>query len=343
MIAALRLFLVLLMLVAPASADLIAPLEGPAVPNGFSAEAMMAADSTLGLAQVSVVAETDGTIAFWAYISGPSNLADLIWPNHCAACTPVDLAPLNAGWRLTETRRCDGTQGAILLPWAIEGAQVYVTRNGGEEAYFLPAGQSGVALPMEFLLSGTPPFTSVALRYLRSGVDHIIGGADHLALIVCLFFLVRGRVLILAVTAFTLGHSVSLVLATADVLRVPIVPVEACIALSIVFLARQAVLGQDLQRRDLLPLVGIGMLHGLGFAEMLTQFGLPSDQFGLALLSFNIGIELGQIAFLAVLFAGAWSIRKTLPMATGFGRSLGGAATGVTAAYWTLERLAMLS
>lgn len=342
MVGLLRLLLLAFSLATPAMAHLSGAPEGPSVPSGFRAEAMTAPDAALGLAQIRIVTDPDGRTEFRARISGPDMVPAPIWPAHCNAMVPPVAEQLHDGWRLTETRRCEGAQGAVLLPWPIEGAQTIVARNGGEEAHFLRAGTSGVALPMEMLAAGTGPFAAIAPRYLAAGVHHILGGADHLALILCLLLLTRGRLLVLAITAFTLGHSLSLALGALEMVRVPAVPVEACIALSIVFLARQAVLGRGLRDRDLLPLVGIGMLHGLGFAGILNELGLPAGQFFLALLSFNLGIEAGQLAFLAVLAVGWRLSRSVAPTTAGLGRALIAPTIGTLAAFWTLERLALL-
>ncbi|WP_193139032.1 HupE/UreJ family protein [Meridianimarinicoccus sp. MJW13] len=342
MMSLLRLLILALTISGPALAHMDGMPQGPSVPSGFRAEAMTAPEAALGLAQIRLVSTAEGYVTVRARVTGPDPVTAPIWPLHCIKSVAPVAERLHNGWRLTETRHCDAAQGAILFPWRVEAARTIVMRNGDKEEHFLRAGGRGVAVPMELVATSSMPFASIATRYFAAGVHHILGGADHLALILCLLLLARGRLLVLAVTAFTLGHSLSLALGALGMVRVPAIPVEACIALSIVVLARQVVLAQGLRDRDLLPLVGIGLLHGLGFAGMLGEFGLPTGPFLLALLSFNLGIEAGQLAFIAVLAVG-WRLGMAIvPTMAGFGRVLVAPAVGTIAAFWTLQRLALM-
>jgi hydrogenase/urease accessory protein HupE len=154
----------------------------------------------------------------------------------------------------------------------------------------------------------------VAWAYLVLGVEHILGGIDHLLFVLALLLVVRGgRRIVWTITAFTLAHSLTLVAATLGWVRVPGPPVEAVIALSIVFVAAEAV--QALRGRIGLtaraPWVvafSFGLLHGLGFAGALAEVGLPPIAIPLALLMFNLGVELGQLIFVAAVLLGmaAW-------------------------------------
>jgi hypothetical protein len=162
-----------------------------------------------------------------------------------------------------------------------------------------------------------PPETAggVAREYLRLGVGHILGGADHLLFLACLIFVARTRRRILiTVTGFTLAHSITLALAALGWVRVPVAPVEAAIALSIVFVATEIARN----RRDTLtwrhPIAvasSFGLLHGFGFAAVLREVGLPQTELPMALLFFNLGVELGQVLFIAALLVG-WAIARRL-------------------------------
>lgn len=156
-----------------------------------------------------------------------------------------------------------------------------------------------------FIVESSPSRTKVARTYLVLGVDHILRGADHLLFVFALLILVKGgRRLFWTVTAFTAAHSLSLAGATLGFVRVPAAPVEATIALSIMFVALEIVRSR---RGDAgvttsfpwLAAFAFGLLHGFGFAGALSEVGLPPSAIPTALLFFNVGVELGQLAFIA--------------------------------------------
>jgi hydrogenase/urease accessory protein HupE len=187
----------------------------------------------------------------------------------------------------------------------------------------------------------------VAGAYLIHGAEHIALGLDHLLFVLALMLIVRStKQLLWTVTAFTLAHSITLALATLGVVRVPGPPVEAAIALSILLLASEILRlarGEPslTARRPWLVAFCFGLLHGFGFAGALTAVGLPPGDVPLALFAFNVGVELGQLAFIAAvlpLVALARRIRRP-----GFERHalpLTARAIGVLAAFWFFERLA---
>ena len=146
---------------------------------------------------------------------------------------------------------------------------------------------------------------AVAGAYLTHGIEHILFGFDHLLFVLGLILIVRStRMLLLTVTGFTVAHSITLSLATLGVLHMPAPPVEACIALSILLLASEI-----LRRQRGEPSLtaswpwavafSFGLLHGLGFASALIDIGLPQSDVPLALFTFNVGVEVGQLAFIA--------------------------------------------
>lgn len=151
----------------------------------------------------------------------------------------------------------------------------------------------------------------VAKTYMLLGIDHILSGFDHLCFVLALVLIVGfNRRLFWTVTAFTLAHSITLALATLGVIHVPGPPVEATIALSIMFVAGEIIQKQRghpglASTRPWLVAFAFGLLHGLGFAGALAEIGLPANSIPLALLFFNVGVEIGQLLFIAALFTGA--------------------------------------
>jgi hypothetical protein len=199
---------------------------------------------------------------------------------------------------------------------------------------------------------------SVFSKYATLGIEHILLGADHLLFVLGLVLLVRAAgaklgTLLATVTAFTLAHSITLAAATLELVHVPGPPVEAGIALSILLLARELACGWEHEaardtwswRFPWMVAFGFGLLHGFGFAGALSQVGLPQEQIPLALLGFNVGVELGQlgvVALLLVLLAGARWLARSLELSARTVR-LGGQAPiwvmGALAFAWTLERV----
>lgn len=163
-----------------------------------------------------------------------------------------------------------------------------------------------------FIVAAAPQVWDVAKTYLAFGIEHIWQGIDHLLFVACLIFIAgTWRRILITITGFTLAHSVTLTLATLEFVRLAVPPIEAMIALSIVFLAREIAH----QRRDTLtwryPIVvsaTFGLLHGFGFASALSDIGLPQTEIPAALLAFNVGVEIGQIAFVTTVLAVVWFI-----------------------------------
>jgi hydrogenase/urease accessory protein HupE len=159
-----------------------------------------------------------------------------------------------------------------------------------------------------YVVEASPRATQVAVTYLKLGVEHILGGIDHLLFVLALLILVKGtRRLIATVTAFTVAHSLTLAGATLGFVHVPGPPVEAAIALSIVFVAteiihrRQGRVGLT-ERYPWIVAFTFGLLHGFGFASALSEVGLPQSAIPIALLFFNVGVEIGQLLFIAAVF-----------------------------------------
>ena len=183
---------------------------------------------------------------------------------------------------------------------------------------------------------------SVAASYLRLGVDHLLGGLDHLLFVLGMTLLVRRRRrLLMALTAFTVGHSITLCVSTLGLLTMPSGLVEVAIAASLVWLGLQIVQGEASEERQrwLWPAAALfGLLHGLGFASALAQTGLPPTDIPLALASFNVGVELGQLWVVACALVVAYPLRRWLPDTPALRQRLPGYALGGIAAMWCIER-----
>jgi hydrogenase/urease accessory protein HupE len=201
-----------------------------------------------------------------------------------------------------------------------------------------------------FVVETAPRPMQVAATYLKLGVEHIIGGIDHLLFVLALLILVKGtRRLIWTVTAFTVAHSLTLAAATLGFVHVPGPPVEAGIALSIVFVAaeiirsRQGVSGLT-ERFPWVVAFAFGLLHGLGFASALNEVGLPQSAIPVALLFFNVGVEIGQLLFIATVFsviALAHAISRRVPMPRPeWAWRVPPYAIGCVAAFWVFQRIA---
>lgn len=186
----------------------------------------------------------------------------------------------------------------------------------------------------------------VISAYVGLGVEHILFGVDHLLFVSCLLLLVRDiRKLLATVTAFTLAHSITLAAATLGYVRVPAAPVEATIALSIVFLASELARGEAdrsaaTRSYPWLVAFSFGLLHGLGFAGALAEVGLPQREIPLALFSFNIGVELGQLAFIAAVLSLVLIARPSRLRLPSWSAGAAGYAIGSVAAFWVFARLA---
>lgn len=268
------------------------------------------------------------------------------WPDHCTARQIDSPVIEGTGQVVTLRLHCEGslqqqTLGVDGLAENRAAALVSVRLLDGR--YF-----------QQILNENRPLFTvpekprSLALLgdYMVLGATHIWGGPDHLLFVLGLVLLVkRGRALVWTVTAFTAGHSVTLSLVTLGFFSYPVALVEAAIALSIFAVA--VALTQDtgafwhlLRQHPWWLAAGFGLLHGMGFAGALAEVGLPQGEVPLALLSFNVGIELGQLAFIAAIFLCWWlakpvlgerNLRRLWPVPV--------YVLGTLSVFWCIERL----
>lgn len=274
-------------------------------------------------------------------------------PDDCSRLSePKSLFANNAFTECWTVRRAGGLSGSRIQIAGLEATMTdvlaRVERLDGttQMARLTPAAPS-------FVVEASPRKMQVAATYTRLGVEHILGGVDHLLYILALLFLLKGcKPIVLTMTAFTAAHSLTLTAASLGWVQVAQRPIEACIALSILLVAREIVCSRQEQagiteRCPWLVSFTFGLLHGFGFAGALSEVGLPPTAIPIALLFFNLGVEIGQILFITLALAFIAVAQKTskrlgtlklpphlcLRLAPGYG-------IGTIAMFWLLERVA---
>ena len=207
---------------------------------------------------------------------------------------------------------------------------------------------------VEKLTVGAPQFEvrapagayEIAWSYTVLGVEHILAGIDHLLFVFALLLIVKGgKRIVLTITAFTIAHSITLISATLGWMSVPGPPVEAIIALSIVFVAAEVLRGLQgnpglTARAPWVVAFSFGLLHGFGFAGALAETGLPQTSIPVALLMFNVGVEIGQLIFVAIVLLLAAVGRRLLKQPPAWTVPAAAYSVGALAAFWTIERVA---
>ena len=197
-------------------------------------------------------------------------------------------------------------------------------------------------------LGGVTSAAERAFGYVQLGVQHILLGVDHLLFVLGLMLIVKGRwTLVKTITAFTLAHSITLAIATLGYAQAPLVPLNAATALSILFLGPEVVRTWRGEtsftiRHPWVVAFAFGLLHGFGFASGLTAMGLPQAEIPLALLLFNVGVELGQVAFVLLVVLLERSFRVLEVRWPRLVERLPGYAVGTLGAYWTIQRTLVL-
>jgi hypothetical protein len=274
------------------------------------------------------------------------NAGALQWPPGCRQ-TGARQVDMNGRVLLAVSARCTPApdrDAVITAPWALDGARLSLDRHGVTSKLTLMPSGDGIEIPFGIIQAGARGWLEMAPLMLWQGMVHIWIGWDHLAFVLCLCMLCRGWRLLGLVTAFTLGHSVSLGLAFFDVLRLPIAPVEALIALSIVVVAREALLARTAAPRSesitraTLMVVIFGLIHGLGFASALGELGIERTERWAALVFFNLGVEIGQVLFVLALL-GVFAVLRAPRLQLAL-RSVALHAAGITGVFWLIERVA---
>lgn len=271
----------------------------------------------------------------------------VVWPEACQAAV-ADSAQAVPGALIERRLIGCGTDGLVGRLIGIEGLAGTLTDTLVRIEFLDGTTQINVVKPAAPWLEveGPRPALAAAGEYFVLGVEHILGGIDHLLFVLGLTLIVRRTALLVkTITAFTVAHSLTLAAATLGFVAVPQAPVEAVIALSILFLAselaRQSRGATGLAARaPWLVAFAFGLLHGFGFAGALAEVGLPPADIPLALLTFNLGVEAGQLAFVAGVLAILWAGRRALAAPPRWLSDVPAYAIGSLAAFWLIGRVA---
>jgi hydrogenase/urease accessory protein HupE len=268
------------------------------------------------------------------------------FPSSCEQLTPPSSRPVAAAMVRQWTISCnDGlTHGEIAingLAQTLTDVLVRLKHRGGTTQTVRLTPQAA-----SFVVKGEPSSMEVISTYLLLGFEHILLGLDHLLFVFALLLIVQGwKRLVGTITAFTLAHSITLAAATLGFVNVPQAPVEAVIALSILFLATEIIHLQQgrigiTQRYPWIVAFIFGLLHGFGFAGALTEVGLPQTEIPLALLFFNVGVELGQLAFVIGVLLLNLALKRIALQPMRWAEITATYVIGSVAAFWTIERVA---
>ncbi|HTU66162.1 MAG TPA: HupE/UreJ family protein [Steroidobacteraceae bacterium] len=299
--------------------------------------------------------------AYLEIVEQANGTLNIVWKRTAATSAASFTPRFSTGWTDKQPATSHDAGEALVKTWTIaaphaplagasidiEGLKTTITdvllrvryADGSELTRVLKPAESSITLP------GAAKPGAPVREYLGLGFSHIWSGIDHLMYVFGLVLLVRTpRLLLKTITGFTLAHSVSLAAASLGFLHVPAAPVEAVIALSIVYVAVELLRAREGQpslasRAPWVVSMSIGLLHGLGFAGALAEVGLPADAIPQALLLFNVGIELGQIAFVALVLAAGQALIRLAPRLTTSLRWLPPYAIGSFATFWVIERV----
>jgi hypothetical protein len=271
-----------------------------------------------------------------------------VFPRECRVSTP-DRQQLSPGAVVVRgTVQCPGGLSGKTI--TIAGLEATITdvlvrvhhADGRLESHLLRPASPSV------ILGAVTTASERAWSYVQIGIQHILLGMDHLLFVLGLLLIVANRwMLVKTITSFTLAHSITLAIATLGYASVPLVPLNAAIALSILFLGPEIVRTWRGQtsftiRHPWVVAFSFGLLHGFGFATGLAAMGLPTAEIPLALLLFNIGVELGQVGFLLLIILLQRSFRVLEVRWPRFVERLPGYAVGALGAYWTIQRTLIL-
>ncbi len=273
-----------------------------------------------------------------------------ILPKHCSLDQQTPSRWLNGilQFAITCRGRALTVADVIILPWEQSAVVLDMDIDGHQKQQLFVSQGQAITLAMSEVLQENSDWIHIAGAYLGMGFDHILAGIDHLLFVFGMMLLLRkpGKI-IKAVTAFTIAHSITLGLAFFQVITLPSAPVEACIALSIAVLAYEIIRQERGQsgltvRYPWLVCGAFGLLHGLGFAGALSESGVPQQAMLIALLFFNLGVELGQLLVIFALLLAARGIPELLnrsgnPIATAWRIPLASVLGGI-ATFWTLDR-----
>lgn len=279
-----------------------------------------------------------------------SNRPSVGFPDHCQQLASVPSVRLRAGIPVAaaETWQCQHSIGgeSLVLRYPLfivpNPAIVKVIYLSGESyTIAMASGDTQWEMPR------AEDISSIARQYTWLGIEHIWIGYDHLLFLLCLIWIAgTWKRILVTITGFTLAHSVTLALSALNVIRLPVPPIEAVIALSVVFLATEVAKGRHHSltwKRPVTVSSFFGLLHGLGFAAVLSEIGLPQKEVVSGLLFFNVGVELGQAVFAIVVIALIAIAQRIVGKKVDFkqwSQRGVGYFVGCIAAYWLVQRVA---
>ncbi|SDE51046.1 HupE/UreJ family protein [Ruegeria marina] len=288
---------------------------------------------------------------FWRApdVSGRPMPIEARLPENCSFDAPPPSVFDGRAWTTGWVATCPGgLEGRV-----IEIAGLDQTRTDTLVRYELQPGKTQVhrltSAETAFTVPVNPGLVEIVSSYVGLGITHILEGVDHLLFVFALLLLIRNRARLLwAITAFTIAHSITLAAASLGWLNIPPPPVEAVIALSIVFLAYELSLPPHArdpvaERFPWVVSFAFGLIHGLGFAGALREIGLPDGDIPLALFAFNVGVEIGQILFILLVLAAGATARRLYPQISAQTATLTRVATygiGSLGAFWVIDRIA---
>ena len=301
--------------------------------------------------------------AYLEILEQPGGAVQVTWRKPVAGESALAIQPsLSSGWLDTDATARSLGPDALTLVWQVAPPHA---RLAGQQIRILGLDRTitDVFLRIRFadgreveslIKAAHPTYTIDAARagqhgtadYLRLGVTHIATGFDHLLYLFALLLLIdRLPQLVATVSAFTLAHSITLACAALGLVHLRAAPVEASIALSIAYVAAELVRRQRgqagvLQGRPWAVALAFGLLHGFGFAGALRDIGLPPGRVAGALFAFNVGIELGQLVFVTVVFALLALLRRAAPALDAMARRALPLCIGTIAAFWLIQRVA---
>ena len=317
----------------------------------------------LGLGGVQLAAAHDGRPLYLELVKSTDNQYQLRWE-------APDSVPQNNLPRITPPGNCEASGETMAFHHrggTVQSQTLTCSGNGWSEGLTIsyPRGNPSLSTLARYEGEGytttevlapsqatwSPPeaqsWTAVAINYARLGIEHIAEGLDHLLFLACLMWIAgTPRRVLITITGFTLAHSVTLILGALELVRVPIPPLEANIALSILFLAVEIVKGRRNSLTWNYPIAvssAFGLLHGFGFATALRDIGLPQSDMAIGLLFFNIGVEIGQLLIVGAIALTAVALRLLFADQAwgrwrGVGQRLTGYLVGIGAALWFISR-----
>ena len=297
----------------------------------------------LGVARVNVEKINSDTYIYDAFLPKLEQLSDPILPENCEILDSYQKQPTRSNFKYYWKVKCVDnvfSYPALKVDWPVEG--IFLSKKHDDtltDGIFIDSVDSEINLHFSDASKNIDSIFVVMADYVVLGIKHILIGLDHLAFVLLLCLLAERRNLIKLITLFTVGHSITLILASLDMVSVSIPAVEVCIALSIAWMAREKILlsGASLRNGSGIILL-FGLLHGLGFASALSEAGINGEHMIASLLSFNLGVELGQLFAIGVFLLLIKILNEQLPKL----QTLNAIPLflGAIAFYWAIERTA---